>query len=1063
MCKKLTWLHISDIHFHSKTEWRDNIARDSLINYLYNEFNRDNSLRPDLIFCTGDIAYGETESSPLETQYGQAMLFFDKLLDVCGRNGSPLSKKRLFIVPGNHDINRENINLDAQFTLRHWAESSNKYVNTISQRFNDRTKEFTDIIKRLNEYAKFVSDYVPHHLDQEGRHCYTHIVDIDGLNIGIAGFNSAWTCAGPEDDRMLWLAAEWQFNTAKKHLDRSDVRIGLIHHPTDWLNANDREIATRRISTDFHFWLHGHSHNTWVTPESNHITIAAGAVGAQASEEFGINLVHLDLPSGNGKVYLHQHKASGTSWTIAPVEMHAPQGCWPFELPSNLCQSYNSLQSNNSTNNQTSQSDKEGFPSNNTRSVNTSRDLMDRHLSSKLNEALLSFSSQPEIWVDPIINKNPELASDAESWQNISPLDLLANPKPTIIKAPPQFGLTCLAHHLIREAWRIHNSFWLYIDFNTIKPHSGPIKQAAEAELEFINGNLQDIKCVILDSWTNNEKHSHKIIPKIYAALKDIPIIIMQTINESNFTNISLHNDIDDKFQEFYLWSLPRGQVRKVVSKYNDTKHIGDEDALTTRIISDLEMLNIHRTPLNCITLLKVAEADFDESPINRTEMIMKVLFLIFNTDDIPTYKARPDLKDCAYVLGYFSEVLLREYKYYFSMNYFLTVIGEFCKSRLIELDVQVVFDILYSNNMVVRRDNQFCFKFSYWIHYFAAQRMHHNKNFADFIFENVRYANCPEIIEFYTGIDRHREDALHVLIKDLRAASDKIKTKSGLPDGLNPYKYAQWHPSTAMQEQMQKEICNGVLGSNLPEAVKDRYADRCYNPARPYQQEIQEILSEYSFVYMMQIMKAGAKALRNSDYAAPEIRRELLIEILNCWEQVSKVLLVLLPILSEHGYAKFEGGTFFLDKHFSNTPKERFYQILSAIPTNVVSWCQDDLFSMKMGPLLIDQLTKEKNELKKHELMLLLIQHRPRGWKTHVTNYIITTSKNSFYLFDIYTCLRAQYRYSYASSNTLSDIEHLIKMTAAKHVTGCKNPRAKQIEKVSDKVIPSRQVDPSI
>lgn len=339
MCNKLTWLHISDIHFHPKTEWRDSVVRSGLLTYLTQTFDRDDSLRPDLIFCTGDIAYGETGSSPLVDQYEQAKTFLDELLVVCGRGGIPLSKDRLFVVPGNHDVNRKSKNSHAQATLTQWAKAASNYALTINQEFNDRTQEFKDAVRRLDEYAQFVREYLPHQQDAQGRHCYANIVEIDsldGLKVGIAGFNSAWSCAGPEDDRTVWLAAEWQFNAARKGIGEADVRIGLIHHPVDWLNEADRDIATRRISTDFHFWLHGHSHNAWVVPAQSHVVIAAGAVGAQSSEEFGINLVRVNFSESNGTVDLHEHRAGGTSWKAATVETHAPDGHWPFQLPANL-------------------------------------------------------------------------------------------------------------------------------------------------------------------------------------------------------------------------------------------------------------------------------------------------------------------------------------------------------------------------------------------------------------------------------------------------------------------------------------------------------------------------------------------------------------------------------------------------------------------------------------------------------------------------------------------------------------------------------------------------------
>lgn len=340
--KKLVWLHISDIHFHPKTEWWDNAARNALIDYLKDLYKQEESLRPDLIFCTGDIAFGQTNSSPLTKQYDQAKVFFESLLGICGQT-EPLPKDRLFVVPGNHDVNRKSINSYAQITLTNWAKTPESYVVAINQDFDDRTREFRDNIKRLDEYAQFIQDYLPHQQDANGRHFYTRIIDFEGLKVGIAGFNSAWSCAGPEDDRTLWLAANCQFNRAKAELKTADIRIGLIHHPIDWLNHSEQNIAKQRIAADFHFWLHGHLHDAWVEPTQSHITIAAGAVGAGTSDEFGINQVVLELNGVKGVVHLHTYSPRSSGWVIKPFPIHARNGQWSFNLPDRLQQDLKQL------------------------------------------------------------------------------------------------------------------------------------------------------------------------------------------------------------------------------------------------------------------------------------------------------------------------------------------------------------------------------------------------------------------------------------------------------------------------------------------------------------------------------------------------------------------------------------------------------------------------------------------------------------------------------------------------------------------------------------------------
>lgn len=330
---QLSWLHLSDIHFNPATRWRDGHAQNGLLKYLAQCFNDEPHLRPDLIFCTGDIAFGALPKAPLDAQYLAAKAFFDELLQVCGQGGQAMAKERLFLVPGNHDINRNSVHPDAQETLKRKAGESDKHVDAVNKRFNGRQLDFQADIKRLAEYGKFVKSYLPHQHDKDGRICYAKTLEVAGVQVGIAGLNSAWSCGGDEDDRRLWLAADWQFNMAKEALRDAKLRIALMHHPFDWLNETERNTAKRRLASDFHFFLHGHTHDAWVDP-STCVTVAAGAVAAEKTDEFGVNLVQLDLASGKAQVHLHRYDKAG--WMIAPVPNHAPKAIWAFDLSNAL-------------------------------------------------------------------------------------------------------------------------------------------------------------------------------------------------------------------------------------------------------------------------------------------------------------------------------------------------------------------------------------------------------------------------------------------------------------------------------------------------------------------------------------------------------------------------------------------------------------------------------------------------------------------------------------------------------------------------------------------------------
>jgi len=319
---QLHWLHLSDIHFHKKTAWSDSHARRKLLEFLTQKFRDGKLPKPQLIFCTGDIAFGQTPDCPMPEQYQPAKDFFDQLLACCG-----LERERLFVVPGNHDVNRKKVLAGQQHHLRTMAKASMRHTHEISSRFDSLSAEFTADMKRMEDYGVFTAQYLPH-LHDPVRHLYARQIDLSGIKVGIAGFNSAWSCYDNDDKGQMWLGADWQFNHMSSALEGADLKIGLIHHPRDWFNQAEIEIIKKRKAHDFQFWLHGHSHNPWLDPGQRLIKLEAGAIGAETDDQFGFNLVSLDLQQGSGVAHLFEYK---NGWKVQTVADMAPDGLWPFK------------------------------------------------------------------------------------------------------------------------------------------------------------------------------------------------------------------------------------------------------------------------------------------------------------------------------------------------------------------------------------------------------------------------------------------------------------------------------------------------------------------------------------------------------------------------------------------------------------------------------------------------------------------------------------------------------------------------------------------------------------
>lgn len=673
-----------------------------------------------------------------------------------------------------------------------------------------------------------------------------------------------------------------------------------------------------------------------------------------------------------------------------------------------------------------------------------------------LDDSLQAFSSQPIIWVDPVISNTNEISQnpDENYTRRIDVIEIINNPESIIFNAPPQFGLTSLAHYMVLQSWERGN-FWLYLDSHKTKSHN--IHNAVVRETEALGLKISDVKAIILDSWNSYELDSFKRLKNLSDSYKDIPIIVMHTIEDAKFLKEPNDIKIERNFKQLFLLALPRTQIRKVVAEYNKVKEIGIEDNVLTKVVSDLDVLNIHRTPMNCLTLLKVAEKYFDESPINRTDMIEKVLFVLFNMDGIPRYKTKPDLKDCEYVLGRYCEMMIRTDKYCFSRDSFVKELKEFCKEKLIDLEVEVVFDVLVLNHIIVKQEFDYCFRSSFWVYYFAAKRMDNDKNFADYIFSSKKYVSFPEIIEFYTGIDRNKIDALEILTKDIKETCDIVNFKVRLTGDMNIFSQIRWQPTEEQIQTAQNQLSENVLSSGLPDDIKDQHADKTYNQIRPYNQSIQAFFEEYSLHNLMQNIRASSRALRNSDYVNPDAKREIFNEILRSWEQISNVLLALTPILADKGSAGFDGHSFTLQGDFGDTFETRLNRIIQVNMTNVVGFFKDDIYSGKIAPLLYEHFANSKNPNSKHKIALLLVFCRPREWRKHIHDYIVNLNKNSFYLYDIHNALLAKYNFDFTTEEERREISLLAKMCFAKHEFGSKNPTAAELKRV---VLPKPKTD---
>lgn len=334
---QVSWIHLSDFHFTAGTDH----GRDEVLGALLDDLAglregpetghadrpglRAGPIHPDLLLITGDIAAGGKR----DEYHRVALPFLQRVCEVTG-----VSRDRVFLIPGNHDVDRDeheplymNALVDRATYLDYW-----RHVH----------KRRRMIGRNLAEYRAFAREVNPTLVveeDQAGGFC--RAVHINGRSIAILGLSSCWLGqGGAEDDRRLIVGREQVFDLAGggtlDQLRSADLRIALVHHPVDWLREFDRQDLVQLLGAHVDVVLRGHLHSTGLdsttSPDHELTTIAAGACFAGSHYRNAYNVVQVSFGETlRFKAWLRAF-STGARCFVQDVETYAQatNGTWEW-------------------------------------------------------------------------------------------------------------------------------------------------------------------------------------------------------------------------------------------------------------------------------------------------------------------------------------------------------------------------------------------------------------------------------------------------------------------------------------------------------------------------------------------------------------------------------------------------------------------------------------------------------------------------------------------------------------------------------------------------------------
>ena len=310
----LTLLHISDLHFRIKDANSQFDRDDEIRGAIIRDLGIEERVDFDAMLVTGDLAY-----NGLTKELERADQWFDEVRKRIG-----LTAESVFIIPGNHDVNRDHVGetsvlMDAHKSIRGIADTEKRDAN-VEAKLKDTSWDF---LRSIGEYRNFAATH----------DCPTTAAELawslrlpkkidESTPVRLHGLNSA-ILSNKFDQRANLVVTQFQFHRLKN--PEECVEIVMCHHPSSWLlDGNEVDDHYRRY---VNLVLTGHEHQSRCFPQGNGLQVCAGAVHpsrGEANWQPSYNVIRLSVETNQQrrnlliKVETRNWHKTGRAFVAAP-------------------------------------------------------------------------------------------------------------------------------------------------------------------------------------------------------------------------------------------------------------------------------------------------------------------------------------------------------------------------------------------------------------------------------------------------------------------------------------------------------------------------------------------------------------------------------------------------------------------------------------------------------------------------------------------------------------------------------------------------------------------------
>ncbi|MCL7466751.1 metallophosphoesterase [Phaeovulum sp. NW3] len=937
----ITVLHVSDFHFSGAKRRDQKIVVDALIKDLQEICI--GYRKPDVIMFTGDLV----QAAGLDLHDDAYDFLLSPVATAVG-----LSDERIFIAPGNHDVETEAV--EVHLDLHHeWRKMDDEKLNEAyaSGSFRkvaaEKFKSYFDLEAYLSTNSNVYSN------DFGTVHCLPEI----GLDI--VTFNTAILSKGgsknlPKDEGEMAIPEFAVLELCEKLTQK--FCIAVTHHPFQSMNEQSAKLLRRHIQSKSSIHLFGHMHDPSIeniqAMEGNVYSSQAGAIFTHRKNYYiGYSIISYSKKTGSVETVLRRYYSDRSAFDADIGRV--PGGIF-----------YPTPESRKFWREQVTPFDEESLKLH-ISEVGPVEIFLNRESAESEKEILEHFVAPPiirqfspnEVDEDKRDKKNSSVTVD----------EIVSGRGNEIVIAAPEHGRTMLLRHLqavMHTRQQDRPNLPIFIDYSDLRTNfAATIKLIKSNAISLPDGvDVEGLMalgyCTILvDDVDFSSLQKVKVFREVLSRYPKCRYILSAPKKDIfSAGNISMP-EMPLHFGALEVCALGRRQMRKLVRKLNPE---ANQDILLEKLHSEFTQMNLPFTAANGTILMEIYEAFPDFKAINRSVVIEQFVdATLRKAAEDQVRRETFDFNNKTSLLASIASWMSFEDDYKPIYESLRAYVSSYLDDLGLIASVDDLLREFFNARILVRRsEGRVTFRYRSVLEYFISLHMVMDSVYRDWIMDPQRYLQYVNEIQFYAGKMRGNAELINLISTRFVEILDEAYRELPLFD---IEKITQLTLPSGSDETSIESISDQLQATPMTEDEKDQELEA----------ELPRDVEDRQEVFRPQIADLGSKllvslflysgVLKNLESIKDIEKRRHLSLVLRGWSFFLGISLVIVPELARKRKYKLNGVSYTVNapKSMSNNDLARL--IALSLPTGISSFIKSSLGTEKLERQLAEPTLSDK------------------------------------------------------------------------------------------------------